>query len=204
VDGLVDVVRYHLDRPLQIETAGSAAALLLHVLVGFDVGTTTTFGSVNLGGARGVAIGLAQQILMLATIAWVLLRTVKIASTRTGLILAATTMVTVVVALGKVLSPQYLVWLLPLVPLVAGRKGLIATSILVLAAALTRIWYEHLYVPVTRGGLDPGGIFLLAIRNAVLLILLGFLLFEIEREVGRLRSVADRPGPSRSPGAGSA
>ena len=189
--GLLDVLQYHLDRPLQVETVGSSAALLLHVLVGFDVGLTTTFGSVNLGGSRGVVIGAAQTALMLLALGWILFRTIVIASTRAGLTLAVATTVTVVVVLGKVLSPQYVVWLLPLIPLVKGRMGLAATVILTVAAVFTRIWYEHLYVPVTRGGLDPEGIVLLAFRNGVLLLLLGVLLVEVEREARRAR---DRTG----------
>ena len=45
------------------------------------------------------------------------------------------------VALGKVLSPQFLIWLAPLVPLVAGRRGLRASVLLVVALVLTQLWF---------------------------------------------------------------
>ena len=45
------------------------------------------------------------------------------------------------VAFGKVLSPQYLIWLVPLVPLVRGRRGLAASALLALAMLVTQYWF---------------------------------------------------------------
>jgi hypothetical protein len=44
------------------------------------------------------------------------------------------------IVLGKVLSPQYLIWLVPLVPLVRGRRGQLATGLLGVALIATQ-WY---------------------------------------------------------------
>ncbi len=44
------------------------------------------------------------------------------------------------IAFGKVLSPQFLIWLVPLVPLVRGRRGLAATLLLVAAMIDTQYW----------------------------------------------------------------
>ena len=49
------------------------------------------------------------------------------------------------VAFGKVLSPQYLIWLVPLVALVSGRRGIAAVALLVAALVATQAWFPDHY-----------------------------------------------------------
>jgi hypothetical protein len=46
------------------------------------------------------------------------------------------------VAFGKVLSPQFMTWLVPLVVLVAGRRGLLASLLMGMA-----LWYTLIEFP---------------------------------------------------------
>ena len=43
------------------------------------------------------------------------------------------------------LSPQYLLWLIPLVPLVRGARGIAATMLLTVACVLTQVWFPQRY-----------------------------------------------------------
>src|SRR5205823_13145118 len=49
------------------------------------------------------------------------------------------------VVFGKVLSPQFLIWLVPLVALVRGRRGLAAGGVLVACLVVTQVWFPYRY-----------------------------------------------------------
>jgi Glycosyltransferase family 87 len=80
---------------------------------------------------------------------------------------AAATVATALV-LGSVLSPQYLIWLIPLVLLVGGRRGALASLCFVAAAILTRFWYPDGYSDY-QDDLDAAPAALLLARNLALL-----------------------------------
>jgi hypothetical protein len=75
----------------------------------------------------------------------------------------------VFVALGKVLSPQFLIWLVPLVPLVRGVRGLVASLLLFAALIATAVFFPKRYFEYASA-LDLAWVVLL--RNLLLVALL--------------------------------
>ena len=125
-------------RPLQIESLGAA------VLTAFGhPHVVTTHGSQNLAG-HGVlaAVFTALQIAALVAL-WVAFA--RGPATGGRLVRYSAAAVCAFVAFGKVLSPQFLLWLVPLVPLVRGRRGLAATGLLTAALVLTQVWFPLRY-----------------------------------------------------------
>jgi uncharacterized membrane protein len=136
--GLWSSLTGQFSRPLQIESLGAA------VLTTFGhPGVVTTHGSQNVTGHAviGAGFGVAQVAVLVAL--WV--GFARGPMTRERLIRFAAAAVCAFVAFGKVLSPQFLIWLVPLVPLVAGRRGLAAASLLTAALVLTQVWFPQRY-----------------------------------------------------------
>ena len=83
------------------------------------------------------------------------------------------------------LSPQFLIWLLPLVPLVRGRRGLYAGGLLALALVLTQVWFPFRYWRLVYD-FDALTSWLVLARDLVLVALLVVLVRA--REPGAARS----------------
>ena len=143
--GVWSSITGQLSRPLQIESLGAA------MLTTFGhPGVVTTHGSQNVTGhgAIGAAFAATQVAVLVAV--WVgFARGGPL--TRERLIRFAAAAVCAFVAFGKVLSPQFLLWLIPLVPLVAGRRGLAAAALLTTALVLTQVWFPQRYWAYAAG-----------------------------------------------------
>ncbi len=125
-------------------------------------------GSLDLEGALPEIAASVMTVLLLAAFAWDWRTAFRASATAEALVVAVAFSVTAVVALAKIVSPQYLVWLVPLVPLVGGRRGRIATATLAGAMVLTQIQqyaWEGFHV-------EPWGAWLLVARNAAILAML--------------------------------
>ena len=94
--------------------------------------------------------------------------------------------------LGTVLSAQYITWLIPLVPLVGGRRGTVATFCFVAAAALTHAWFPGDAYRSYLSNFDVGATSLLLARNLALLAT-ALVLIAPGRWVSRDRSSTAQP-----------
>ena len=143
--GLVDSLTHQGTRPLQIESLGSALLLATHRLFGTGLVLSSGNGSQNLAGTRpdalAVALSVLQGLAVIAIWAWF----ARGPMTRERLVRASAAAVCAFIALSKVLSPQFMIWLIPLVPLVRGRRGLLASGLFGAALLLTQGWFPRSY-----------------------------------------------------------
>ena len=174
-----------LRRGLQKESLGSAILFALDQLGFYKARIDETNpGWTELTGHAGDALALVGSLCQIAAS----LAVAAIASRRRPdartLLYAAAAAVAGFVAFGKVFSPQYLIWL---VPLVALTGGLAANAMLAVALVLTRLWFLQIVTPFD---LDRG-IWLVVIRD--LLVVGVFVLLVV-----RLRGLA-LADPQREP-----
>ena len=183
--GLAHSIGHQLSRPLQIESLGAGLYLAAHHLFGAGVEMRPGHGSQNLH-ATGTGLTAAlSSLLQLIALGWIWLRR---PGTAEELLRWSAAALVAFVALGKVLSPQFLIWLVPAVPLVAGRLGLRASTLLAAALVLTQLWFPSRYWELARD-LALGPSLLVLARDLVLVALLLVLLWttptDTERESPR-------------------
>jgi hypothetical protein len=144
-DGLRASFHAQIARPLQLESLGGSVLLALHHIFGTKLHVVTTFGSQNLTGTGAHAAQIVTTVagaLALVTV-WILYARRPADGER--LVAHAAAAVAAVLAFGKVFSPQFVIWLVPLVPLVRGRRGVAGGGLLAAALVLTQLWFPHHY-----------------------------------------------------------
>lgn len=140
--GLGYSMKTQFERGLQMESLPAtilmAASRLgihhVHVVVGRPY-------SLNVAGGVATVAATVFMLILIAALLGVYVAYAAGPDEPQRLITAAAAAVTAYVAFNRVLSPQYIVWLIPLVPLVAGTPGIIATALLFGACGLTMTWF---------------------------------------------------------------
>ena len=193
-DGVLDSLGRQLGRPLQIESLGAGVLLALHHAAGIDLEWASGSGSQNLRGGAADVLAVLQGIAQVAAVALVWVSFARGPATVERLVRHAAAAVVAFVALSKVLSPQFLVWLVLLVPLVGGARSRAALWLTALACALTALWFPARYWELVKE-FDTLSSWAVLARGITLLALLAALMWPArEREPARSRSPAPSPG----------
>lgn len=141
--GLGFSVWIQFTRGLQMESLGASILMALDHLGLLHVHVVTTHSPYSLDVAGGVAraVGALSTLATIVALLWIYDRYRRGPDDAQRFVTASVAAVAAYVAFGHVLSPQYLVWLVPLVPLVAGRAGVVATGLLIAASGVTMTWF---------------------------------------------------------------
>ncbi len=155
-DGLTALLTYHLERPLQVESGPAALLLGWLALSGGASDVVLTFGSWNVVSEAAAPLATATTALtalLLAALVWRGWRRREREGVDSDALLVRDWVVIIglLLVLGKVLSPQFLMWLLPAALLIPGRAGLVAAVAAIAAIVLTRVMFDLLYGQVLTG-----------------------------------------------------
>jgi hypothetical protein len=157
-------------RPLQVESSGGALLMAAHQLFSLPIGIVFSHSSANLGGISATAVATASVVAELLLLLFVWHRFARLPLDQRLLVRSSTAAVLTFVVLGKVFSPQFLLWLIPLVPLVGSTLASAGSALLALALVLTRAYFPGRWVDVLR--LESLPTWFLVGRDLVLLGLL--------------------------------
>ncbi len=172
-------------RHLQLESLGSSVLLVFSKLGIHHENWVAGAPSTNdLDGALADTVGMVSSVVTLVLVLLVARTYWRGPDTDARLVTAWAAAVSAFVVFGKVLSPQFLVWLVPLVPLAAGRRGRLAAGVFLAALALALP--EYLYA---EEGLlvQNWTVWLLLARNALLVLMFWLLYTELRDGGDRVR-----------------
>jgi hypothetical protein len=170
--GAVDSVQYQAERPLQVESNAAFALLAYNAAGGkapiFVDSHRAQAAEHDLAGAVGVlstALGIAA-IALLALMAARRPEPLQMVLASLGAVVAA-------LAFGKVLSPQFMVWLVPVLAVAAAHRMWPLAAASAGAIALTLIEFPARYDDYLDK--DPLAVVVVGLRNLLLLVTLALI-----------------------------
>lgn len=208
-DGAGDALSYQLDRPLQIESSPASVLLLAGALGGSDPAAFDSHATVGLEHPLDTVLALVFAAALVAAItAATTLTALALRRLATGersqpsgsrraptaprtraagtdptatraLVLGTACAVAASVAFGRVLSPQYLLWLVPLFALAAAWRMRALALACAAAFALTQAEFPSRYFELVAR--EPLAVSITAARNAALVVAAALALLELWR-----------------------
>jgi uncharacterized membrane protein len=177
--GYADSFRFHLDRPVQIE---SSAASVLFALGGSQVTGTNLrpdrFKSNGLDGGHADAVERIFLVLLVLALAAIVALAARRPEPR-HMVLCGFAALLAFVTLGKVFSPQYVIWLAPFAALAWVWRRRAVALLVGLAIVLTHVEFPSRYFDLINEHHDV--IWIVGVRNALLLAALAVLVLGLAR-----------------------
>jgi uncharacterized membrane protein len=189
--GLKYSLQTQLERGLQLESLGASILATAHQLGAYRPSFTPHLAYAQLAGPLASGVATLSTVVMFAAIALAAWLYHRSRGGEDQLVLAAATTVVGIVTFAKALSPQYLIWLIPLVAATSLWTRL-APLLLFAALGLTQVWVPDRFAELQA---MQWVTWVLLARNLVLLALFALLIAEL-----RARAVSD--AGSAQPAAG--
>ena len=186
--GAWDVVTYHLERPVQVESLPASGLLLLDEL---GAGEADSVQSHRSDGLEHPAAAILALVFLAAMLGLIAVAAALAGGDARRLVLASLTAVAAFATLGKVLSPQYTLWLIPLGALAFAWRLHALAAATAAAAVLTQIEFPARYFDLVDRELFPVAV--IALRNLVLLAVLALALRALR--AARHQDLLDRDRP---------
>jgi hypothetical protein len=177
--GALDAVRYHLDRPVQVE---SSPALVLLGLDAAGVGEARGVSSFRSDGLLHPADDAVTSVFLSVFVALVAFLCVGAGRRNAGareLVIASLAACAALAAFGKVLSPQFAIWVLPLGALAFAWRLHALAAAACIVAVLTQVEFPAHYLDVVAR--EPLAIGLVSVRNLALAGVIALSVRELQR-----------------------
>jgi Glycosyltransferase family 87 len=137
--GLRFSLRTQITRGLQLESLGASILAAAHHLGAYEAHYTPNLPYAQFSGSLASAVATASTIVMLAAIALVAWLYWRTEGETIDFVAAAAATVVAIVSFAKVLSPQYLLWIVALVAAASVRQKAVI-PLLLCVLGLTQIW----------------------------------------------------------------
>ena len=179
--GMLDSILFHAERGLEIESVGAGLLMLAGRLTGASMAVETAHGSIELDSPWSPTAVAASRYLSCLALALTLLPFAR--SDRRSGVRCTGALLVAVMATAPVLSPQFLIWILPFAMAAEGLLGRRIRPLFALSCALTFLIYPVLFVPALLP-MRIAAILVLNLRNALLIALWGLMAFGTETGTG--------------------
>ena len=172
-DEFGSAISYHTERTLQVESLGASVFEVAHVLGASGVSTGVGHGGFEISASGATAARWVSVVIGAAGYLWLVSAGWRSKATNFELVAA---LLAVLVVFAPVLSPQFLLWLLPVSACAYGLRR--ENVVLLLAIVFTQIELQH-YDGVDA--LTGSFVWPLAVRNLLLLVYLALVAAPILR-----------------------